>query len=195
MSVWHWAPVRKTSGESREIVSKFPLTNIRFSIAWKALTEAYDNTRILVNDQLKKLISIPTLEHETSSGLKNIQRGIRPCLSQMSVNKLDTKRWDPILVFLYIQRLPNLTVTLWEQNVKNKAAMSSWEDMDFFLTERIQTLTCLHDLKSTETTPTYSKTCADKLFTSVYPSGPPSGYSVLKLDIVSALTVFHMDTM
>lgn len=41
--------------------------------------------------------------------------------------------WDPILVFLYLQRLPKYSVTL-------------WEDLDHILTERIQTLICLRDI-------------------------------------------------
>lgn len=39
-------PVRKTSGEAQEIVSKFPLTHCSFVLAWKTLRDAYDNTHI-----------------------------------------------------------------------------------------------------------------------------------------------------
>ena len=46
-----------------------------------------------------------------------------------------------------IQRLPSSTVSLWEHSVKDKTALSHWKDLSNFLTERIQTLDCLHDLK------------------------------------------------
>ncbi|XP_061397608.1 uncharacterized protein LOC133333309 [Musca vetustissima] len=65
----------------------------------------------------------------------------------MAIYDVPTDGWDPILVFLCLQRLPKQTVTLWEQSVKNKSALSSWNDLDNFLTERVQTLTCLRDIK------------------------------------------------
>ncbi|XP_075155253.1 uncharacterized protein LOC142228641 [Haematobia irritans] len=132
--------VRKTSGEAREIVSRFPLLGRSFTLAWDVLRENFDNPRMLVNNQLKLLFALPTLNQETDSGLKDLQRGIRACLSAMSVYEVDTSGWDPIIVFMCIQRLPSSTVNLWEQSVRDKAGLSSWKDMDLFLTERIQTL-------------------------------------------------------
>ena len=142
--------VRKTNGEAREIVSKCPLTNQGFDVAWRNLREAYDNPRMLVNNQLKTLFGLPFLDKETSVGLKSLQRGINGCLTAMSTYDISTRSWDPILVFLCIQRLPTNTVNLWEQSIKDKAALSLWKDLDQFLTERSQTLDCLRDLRSTE---------------------------------------------
>ncbi|XP_058976757.1 uncharacterized protein LOC131801808 [Musca domestica] len=142
--------VRKTTGEAREIVSKFPLTNRSFAPAWKALIETYDNPRLLVHNQLKVLFDIPVLYSETSSGLKTIQRGINGFLTSMAIYDVKTEKWDPFIVFLCLQRLPKITQTLWEQSVKDKSSLSSWKDLDAFLTERIRTLMCLHDMRGTD---------------------------------------------
>lgn len=144
--------VRKTSGEAREIVSKFPLTNRSFVLAWKSLKETYDNPRVIVHNQLKILFSLPVIDIETSSNLKSLQRGINGCLSAMSIYDISTDNWDPIIVFLCLQRLPKITQTLWEQSVKNKSSLSLWKDLDGFLSERIQTLMCLHDMRSNDPT-------------------------------------------
>ncbi|XP_073838563.1 uncharacterized protein [Musca autumnalis] len=94
----------------------------------------------------------PSREYsETSSGLKKLQRGINGCISAMSNYDVSTEDWDPILVFICLQRLPKNSVTLWEQSVKDKSALSSWEDLDAFLTERIQTLACLRDIRGIDT--------------------------------------------
>ena len=82
--------------------------------------------------------------------LKFLQRGINSCLTAMSTYDISTQSWDPILVFICIQRLPSNTVNLWEQSVKDKSALSLWKDLDHFLTERAQTLDCLRDLRSSE---------------------------------------------
>ncbi|XP_061394827.1 uncharacterized protein LOC133330409, partial [Musca vetustissima] len=138
---------KKTSGDAHEIVAKFSLTHTNFGLAWKALKRTYDNPRILVNHQLKLLFDLPVIDNETSSGLKKLQRGINGCISSMSNYDVSTEDWDPILVFICLQRLPQNCVTLWEQSIKDKSALSSWDDLDKFLTERIQTLNCLRDIR------------------------------------------------
>ncbi|XP_065365681.1 uncharacterized protein LOC135958718 [Calliphora vicina] len=139
--------LKKTKCEAREIVSKCPHTNEGFDIAWKNLSDTYDNPRLLVNDQLKRLFGLPYLDKESSSELKLLQRGINGCLSAMSTYDIPTQNWDPILVFICIQRLPSLTVNLWEQSIKNKSAMSLWKELDKFLAERAMTLECVRDLR------------------------------------------------
>ncbi|XP_058983004.1 uncharacterized protein LOC101898218 isoform X1 [Musca domestica] len=135
--------LQKTAGDAREIVSQFPLTNRGFAFPWKALNDEYDNIRILVHHQLSSLFCLPVLDKETISGLKEIRCGINRCISSMSTYNVPTDQWDPILVYLCLQRLPKETQMLWEQGIKNKAALSSWKDLDTFLSERINTLVCL----------------------------------------------------
>ena len=132
--------LKKTSGEAKDVISKFPLTHRSFDLAWQALKEAYDNVRILVNNQLKLLFDLPVLDNESSSGLKNLQRAINRCISAMAIYDVSTNDWDPILVFLCIQRLPKNTVSLREQTAKNKSALSSWKDLVHFLRDGFKPL-------------------------------------------------------
>ncbi|XP_073815078.1 uncharacterized protein [Musca autumnalis] len=144
--------VQKTTGEAREIVSRFPLTDSSFPLAWKALSDAYDNKRIVVNNYIKTLFDIPPSPRETVSGLKTIQRGINSCLAAMTVYEVITDHWDPIVVYICLQRLPKLTLTLWEQSIKNKSSLPSWKDLDAFLAERIQTLMCVQSIYGNQST-------------------------------------------
>ncbi|XP_037821723.1 uncharacterized protein LOC119610536 [Lucilia sericata] len=139
--------IRKTSGDAKEIVAKYPISHLGFDMAWNSLRAAYENPRMLVNNQLKSLFNLPIIEKETSEGLKTIQRGINSCLSALSIYNVSTENWDPIIVFLCVQRLPDNSVTLWEQSIKDKFVLSVWKDLDAFLTERIQTLECLRDIR------------------------------------------------
>ncbi|XP_037809054.1 uncharacterized protein LOC119601889 [Lucilia sericata] len=50
--------VKRTDNEAREIVSKCPLTNAGFDIAWKSLKDTYENPRMLVNNQFPLKIGI-----------------------------------------------------------------------------------------------------------------------------------------
>lgn len=169
--------VQQTSDEAREIVAKFPLTHRSFGLAWRALQDTYDNKRILVNTHLKLLFDLPILESETSDGLKTLQRGINGCLSAMEVYDIETDNWDPILVFICIQRLPKLTVTLWEQSIHDKSSLSSWDELNSFLTERIQTLACLRDLKGIDSSKSNHSRKVMSHFTNTSDTGASKSYS------------------
>ncbi|XP_073841440.1 uncharacterized protein [Musca autumnalis] len=171
--------LKKTSGEAKDIVSKFPLTHKSFALAWSALKETYDNVRILVNNQLKLLFDLPVLDTESSAGLKNLQRAINGCISAMAIYDVSTNDWDPILVFLCIQRLPKPTVTLWEQTVKDKSALSAWKDLDRFLTERIQTLSCLQNIRGIDSSKKVEKKVRAH-FTKTAPSSSSSRAPAVK---------------
>lgn len=144
-----FALIEKTSGDARDLVSKAPLTNKGFDIAWKSLTDKYENLRLLVNHQLITLFELPFLEKETDEGLKTLQRGINGCLSALSSLDISAsgELSSHMIVFMCIRRLPAITVNLWEQSVKDKKALSLWSDLDRFLTERITTLECSRDLR------------------------------------------------
>ncbi|XP_075150788.1 uncharacterized protein LOC142224895 [Haematobia irritans] len=153
--------LKKTSGDAREIVRRFPLTDRSFELAWRTLKETYDNLRILISNQLKLLFDLPVLDTDA-------------CISAMAVNNVSTNDWDPILIFLCVQRLPKISVTLWEQGISDESALFSWVDMDRFLMERIQTLTCLRDLKGIDASKNTDGRKLRTHFTNTAPKSSPS---------------------
>ncbi|KAH8266438.1 hypothetical protein KR044_009139, partial [Drosophila immigrans] len=60
----------KTDGDAKAIVAKSPLTNDGFASAWAALSERFENKRLLVNSQLKILFSLSEIQSESGAALK-----------------------------------------------------------------------------------------------------------------------------
>ncbi|KAH8338754.1 hypothetical protein KR059_012086, partial [Drosophila kikkawai] len=102
----------KTSGEAHAIVSKSPLTNDGFQSAWSALHDRFENKRALVNNQLKKLFNMASIERESSAALKELQNTIQNCLTSLRISGLSTENWDCLLVYLCSTKLPKLTLSL-----------------------------------------------------------------------------------
>ncbi|XP_036346108.1 uncharacterized protein LOC118755377 [Rhagoletis pomonella] len=138
---------QKTQGEAKEIVKKCDLTNYGFNIAWKNLCDRYENKRILVNTQLKILFNLQAVETECGSAIKRLQRDINNCISSLESHKIDISTWDPIITYLCSTKLPEETLSLWEQSVQNKTDISKWADMDQFLSSRFQTLESVSGLR------------------------------------------------
>ncbi|XP_075167690.1 uncharacterized protein LOC142239810 [Haematobia irritans] len=137
---------QKTDGEAREINRNIPLTSEGFEIAWSNLKNQYENKRILINNQLRTLFSLPQCTQESASSLKKLQREITNCMSVLKLYKIDIGSWDPIFVFQCSSKLPKLTLSPWEQSIANKTELPKWEDLDRFLTERFQALESVSDI-------------------------------------------------
>ncbi|XP_036329728.1 uncharacterized protein LOC118741861 [Rhagoletis pomonella] len=150
--------LQKTSGEAREIVSNSQLTNQGFETAWSNLKATYENKRVLVNSQLKKLFSLPVIRTESASALKDLQRSINACLSALEIYNIDVTNWDPVLIFLCSNRLPETTLSMWENTLLDKSALPEWKQMNAFLIQRFRTLESIVDVKySTSLTSTHQQ--------------------------------------
>ncbi|XP_065356165.1 uncharacterized protein LOC135950558 [Calliphora vicina] len=148
---------QKTSGEAREIVKKSPLTNQGFDLAWSNLTQRFENRRVQVNSQLRILFNLPNLESESAKSIQYLQRDINSCISILRLHRIDVDSWDPIFVFLCTNKLPDSTLTLWEQGLVDKTSIPKWSDLDLFLTNRYRTLESVSEIRSAVSKPTESK--------------------------------------
>lgn len=131
---------QRTKGEPHDIVRKLPLTNENFNVAWTNLCSRYENRRVLVNIQFKALFNLPTLTTECGTSLKLMQRDINACISLLKSYDISIESWDPIFVFVCSNRLPDVTLTLWEHTLTDKTVIPKWSELDSFLTNRHRTL-------------------------------------------------------
>ncbi|XP_075163097.1 uncharacterized protein LOC142235722 [Haematobia irritans] len=138
---------QRTRGEANDIVSKVPLTSESFSIAWSSLYSRYENRRVLVNLQLKKLFGLSAISTESANSLKVLQRDINSCIALLKLYEIDVASWDPIFVFVCSNCLPNSTLTLWEQTLLDKTSIPKWSGLDIFLTNRHRTLESVSELR------------------------------------------------
>ena len=130
----------RTSGEAKDIVSKAPLVNEGFDIAWTAHCHRFDNNRMLINAQLRMLFMLPFISTESAKGIKTFQNSVNNSISALQFQKVDVTNWDWIFIYLCSIRLPEITLSMWEQKVKERNEMPTLYVFDQFLTTRYQTL-------------------------------------------------------
>lgn len=138
---------QKTKGEPNDIVGKIPLPNENFTLAWQSLCSRYENKRVLVNVQLKALFNLQSITMESAAALKNLQREINESISMLRLYEIDVDNWDSIFIFVCSNRLPENTLTLWEQTLNNKAFIPKWSELDSFLTNRHRTLESVSEIR------------------------------------------------
>lgn len=137
----------KVRGQAAIIVKKYKLCGENFSLAWEALKARYENKRILVDNQLKILLSLKSIASESSEALQEIQTTINDCLAFLKAQNVSISDWDPILVYLCSTKLPHETLSLWEQSLKSHKDLPTWKDMDCFLSNRYEVVERLNNIQ------------------------------------------------
>ncbi|XP_073841335.1 uncharacterized protein [Musca autumnalis] len=134
----------KTRGEANIIVKRFPLTDDNFQLAWDALRQRYENKRILINHQLRKIFEIDNVPSEKGKSLRNLQYTVNNCLSVLRTYNISVISWDPILVYW-------VSLTAWENSLSNHKEMPSWDQLDEFISKRLNMMESISDMRKPST--------------------------------------------
>lgn len=125
-------------GDAAGLLEHVPLAEENYRWAWKLLTDRFGNVRMLVNEQLRILMSQPNAV-ETAESLRALLKTTSECVKALKSLHVPTKEWSPILVFIVAQRLPSDTRQFWEQSL-SKSELPAFQDMQEFLDNRCFTL-------------------------------------------------------
>jgi len=128
--------------------------------AWANLTERFEIKRLLVNSQLKILFNVQSVNQESGSAIRELQRTIQGCLTALEMSAIETENLDCLLVYMCSSKLPKLTISLWEQSLHNKAEIPTWQELNAFLTERHRTLEAIDDVRPSGSSQSLPKTSA-----------------------------------
>ncbi|XP_075154865.1 uncharacterized protein LOC142228347 [Haematobia irritans] len=139
----------KTQGSAGAIVRRYTLCDENFDLAWKALKIRYENKRVLVDNQLK-LFNIPAAEEETSESVQRIQSTVNDCLSTLKTLDVKIEHGYPIFIYLISTKLPDRTLSLWEQSLKSHNDLPMWSQLDEFQIERFEIVERLSSIRSTK---------------------------------------------
>ncbi|XP_059217585.1 uncharacterized protein LOC131994736 [Stomoxys calcitrans] len=146
----------KTRGEAYDIVKKFELTDANFNLAWEALINRYENRRILVNQQMKKLFSIQFAQNENPKSIRQILSSITDSLAIFRSYGIAVENWDPILIHIASSKIPDNTLRAWEDSLDDHKELPSWSQMEKFLSKRIEKLETIIDFRKPNSRETYN---------------------------------------
>ncbi|XP_075163307.1 uncharacterized protein LOC142235939 [Haematobia irritans] len=137
----------KTRGEAYDIVKKFELVDSNFELAWEALKNRYENKRILVNQQMKRLFGITSVQNESPKSIRLVQNAINDSIAIFRSYEIEVDNWDPVLIHLASSKISDETLRAWEDSLNNHKELPTWEQMNSFLSKRIEKLETIMDFK------------------------------------------------
>lgn len=120
------------------------MSNEGFEIVWANICTRYENKRILINSQLNILFNLQPIHSESGLAIKNLQGDINSCINTLKLYGIDVASWNPIVIYLCSNRLPDATLTL-----PDKSEIPKWSMLDSFLTSRCRTLESVSNIRQT----------------------------------------------
>jgi len=96
----------------RDLFTAIYINNPIFRLAWTNLTERFENKRLLVKSQLKILFNVQSVNQESGSAIRELQRTIQGCLTALEISGIHTDNWDCLLVYMCSSKRPKLTLSL-----------------------------------------------------------------------------------
>lgn len=110
-----WGHLRASlSGDALRAMGRWQDTDENYIHAWNRLCSQYNDDYMAVQTLVQKLLNIPKMQRATSEGLRNIIDTVHECLSQLEAY-VSVNSWDPLIIFLVIDKLDKHTRTDWEK--------------------------------------------------------------------------------
>lgn len=127
------------SKEPLNLIKHLPLTEDNYNNAFIALTERYQNKRLLANTCWQEIFNAPKLTDESAQGLRKIIDIFSENLAALKVLGLPVEGWDFILFQLLIQKLDTQTVK-WFEVQEGSTEIPSYAKLRSFLLKQCTSL-------------------------------------------------------
>lgn len=128
----------KTSvtNDAAKVIKHLPASAHSLPAAWFLLQQAYQNRRSIVEDLIGKFISLKPLKENDSDGLREMMLITNNMISGLSLQGIDTQTWDPIIVYLLVDKMDENTVQHWENSLGDCRDMPTLKRLFIFLEQR-----------------------------------------------------------
>lgn len=134
----------KTSlvGEPEVLLKHIQVTEQNYDQAWELLQSRYGNKKVIVNSIFKRLFSQRKLSMQTASNIKSLLDTTNECMNCLRNIEIDIASWDPVMIFLVVQKLDPETHKEWEEFAYQKSndELPKWSELENFLQSKFRTL-------------------------------------------------------
>lgn len=116
----HIPPIQKfqllkaaIKGPAERTMGAWDLTEANYQKAWERLLSVYEDDYLATQNLVRKLMNIPKLNIPTNKGIRKIIDEIHESKNQLE-DYFDTDKWDPLILFMVIDKLDETTYRAWE---------------------------------------------------------------------------------
>ncbi|XP_057656751.1 uncharacterized protein LOC130894154 [Diorhabda carinulata] len=122
-------------GEAADIIHSLEISAANYDIAWKLLTERFENKVLLVNNHVKAIFNLPAVNKESYFALRQLFDGFIKHTRALEVLEQPVKHWDTLLIYIISNKLDSITRRDWEKKQRAET-LPSLTELTTFLREK-----------------------------------------------------------
>ncbi|XP_065087242.1 uncharacterized protein LOC135708976 [Ochlerotatus camptorhynchus] len=143
------------SGDALKLIQTITISADNYQVAWKLLTEHYQNSARLKQSYVDSLFEFPSLKRESATELHSLVEKFEANVRVLKQLGERTEFWDILLIRMLSIRLDNTTRRDWEEFSSTKNQIT-FTDLTAFIQRRVTVLQSIN--KTTEPPPsTFTK--------------------------------------
>lgn len=136
------------SDSVKKVINKLEVSAGNYPVAWKILTERYENKTLLIHNHIQAIFDISPLNSKVSHlELRSLYDTTIEHLSALKALGENTDSWDRLIIFILCKKFDNATLNAWEAH-QIKGDLPTLEDLDEFLKFRCTTLEKINKFKN-----------------------------------------------
>lgn len=114
------------------------ILHARTILGYERVNSRFHNKKLLINDLIDQLMKIRPARRETAADIRVVVDESKKTV--YSLINLGESLWNAFLVYIVCSKLPEDTLSLWEQSCGGSKELSEFSQLEEFLENRIQTL-------------------------------------------------------
>ncbi|KAF5302055.1 hypothetical protein FQR65_LT19138 [Abscondita terminalis] len=127
------------TGDAYNVVKFLEITESNYKVALDILLDRFENKRIIIKSHLKALFEFPNLTKDSHCSLRKLLDAFTQHLRALASLGRPVDKWDDIITYLILSKLPNHIRNEWEGRLESKDA-PSLEDLKTFLSNKCHAL-------------------------------------------------------
>ncbi|XP_050558193.1 uncharacterized protein LOC126912059 [Spodoptera frugiperda] len=130
----------KLKGEAERIIQHLNISSENYKVCWDILNHRYNNDRLIFTSHMNILLSIPTMQNQVDTQIKNMFDTINECMNSLKNLGIDVVAIGPMVVHLLTQKLDTQSLSEYTQSLDNPRALPVLTDFLKFLENKYTAL-------------------------------------------------------
>lgn len=130
------------TGEAEALLKHIKVTENNYEQAWNILKNRFGNKRVIVNTLFKRLTGQKAIKTPTANQIKSLLDTTAECMNSLQNQDLTVDNWDPLIIYLVVQKLDPETHKDWEEHTYTQEfdKLPTLKEFYIFLESKFRTL-------------------------------------------------------
>ncbi|XP_029155196.1 uncharacterized protein LOC114928280 [Nylanderia fulva] len=135
-------------GDAELLIRNLSTTDENYEIAWKTLSNFYENKRLLTRNYLNNFLALTKMKSESAAELGRLFHGVKTTVSSLKSIDRPIDRTEDLFVHLVVELLDNRSRREWESVISHTTNPPTYAELEGFIERRLHTLEALFPVKN-----------------------------------------------